>query len=113
MVLLAEDGKLKLVAHKEISSSIPSLTVFQGELLACVLDKINSYKWKLYRDSTCGSHLTSVCGRLFSCPYLESNDKTVALVGRDVTLALLIREVYFPLYLFIFIRISIQNVCFY
>lgn len=92
LVLLVEDGKLKLVAEKEISSNIPSLNAFQGKLLASVLDKIYLYEWKVYHDGTCGLQLKNVCGGLFTCRFVESRDKTVALGGHDVTLALLILE---------------------
>ncbi|XP_073392348.1 DNA damage-binding protein 1 isoform X2 [Physcomitrium patens] len=51
LVFLVEDGKLQLVAEKEMKGAVYNLNAFNGKLLAGINQKIALYKWTL-RDGT-------------------------------------------------------------
>lgn len=48
---MVEDGKLQLVAEKEMKGAVYNLNAFNGKLLAGINQKIALYKWTL-RDGT-------------------------------------------------------------
>lgn len=47
-----EDGKLNLVAEKEVKGAVYNLNAFNGKLLAGINQKIALYKWTLRDDVT-------------------------------------------------------------
>jgi len=52
LVFLVEDGKLQLVAEKEVKGAVYNLNAFNGKLLAGINQKIALYKWTLRDDVT-------------------------------------------------------------
>lgn len=52
LVFLVEDGKLQLVAEKEVKGAVYNLNAFNGKLLAGINQKIALYKWTLRDDGT-------------------------------------------------------------
>lgn len=47
-----EDGKIQLVAEKEVKGAVYNLNAFNGKLLAGINQKIALYKWTLRDDGT-------------------------------------------------------------
>lgn len=52
LVFSVEDGKLNLVAEKEVKGAVYNLNAFNGKLLAGINQKIALYKWTLRDDVT-------------------------------------------------------------
>ena len=52
LVFLVEDGKLQLVAEKEVKGAVYNLNAFNGKLLAGINQKIALYKWTSRDDGT-------------------------------------------------------------
>ncbi|XP_043689453.1 DNA damage-binding protein 1-like [Telopea speciosissima] len=52
LVFVVEDGKLQLIAEKEIKGAVYSLNSFNGKLLAAINQKIQLYKWMLRDDGS-------------------------------------------------------------
>lgn len=51
-MFLVEDGKLQLVAEKEVKGAVYNLNAFNGKLLAGINQKIALYKWTMRDDGT-------------------------------------------------------------
>ncbi|XP_024396613.1 DNA damage-binding protein 1a [Physcomitrium patens] len=52
LVFSVEDGKIQLVAEKEVKGAVYNLNAFNGKLLAGINQKIALYKWTLRDDGT-------------------------------------------------------------
>ncbi len=52
-MFIVEDGKLQLVTNKKAKEVVCNLNVFNGKLLARLNQKIQLYKWTLWKDGDC------------------------------------------------------------
>ncbi|KAK1397356.1 DNA damage-binding protein 1a [Heracleum sosnowskyi] len=93
LILLVEDGRLKLIAEKQINKCAGSLNAFQGKLLVLTDNKVKLYKWLLHEDGTCELQFECENVGTFSCSALETRGNLILVGGElEETLSVMIYE---------------------